>query len=203
MPGNTNAFLRRIKIDADDTRALDIPVARVSGTLAISGEVPPESVYDDGRVYLRSEENGDSVLLGNTRLAQYSAAVVPGTYDVVYEAEISDAIVPVNKAAVIRSGIVVRAGETTLDVDVAVARVSGAIQVADAPPPETQTELGNFYLEDLVSADLIWLGSTAAPDFDRPLAAGRYLLRYRGVDGGDALPANENAGIGCFDFVAP
>jgi hypothetical protein len=164
--------------------------------------VPPDSVYDDGRVYLRNRTSGDAVLLGNTRLAQYSATVVPGTYDVVYEAELSDAIVPVNKAAVIVPGVVVDAGEVTLDIDVPVAQVSGQIQIADAVPPTGGEELGNLYLEDVQSEDLIWIGSTLSPNFATPLASGRYLLRYRGQAGGDALPANANAGISCFDVVA-
>lgn len=201
MPSNTNAFVRDLNVQGEGTRTIDIPVAHISGSLAVSGGVPPDSVYDDGRVYLRNRATGDSVLLGNTRLAQYQAAVVPGTYDVVYEAEISDAVMPVNKAAVIMQNVVVAPGTSELAIDVPVAQVAGQIRIADAPPPSGGEEVGNLYLEDVHSADLIWLGSTKAPSFVRPLAPGRYLLRYRGNAAGDALPANANAGISCFDVT--
>ena len=35
----------------------------VAGNFTVGGEAPPNSVYEDGRIYLRNTSTGDAVLL--------------------------------------------------------------------------------------------------------------------------------------------
>ena len=77
----------------------------------------------------------------------------------------------------------------------------GADAAEQATAPSLDRREGHIYLEDVATEDLIWLGSADAPVFDRPLATGRYLLRYQAADAGESLPGNADAAIACIDLV--
>ncbi len=206
MPANTNARLRRsVSLQRDTDTTIDLSVIQVSGAMTIAGAEAPDSPYDDGRLYLRSDDTGDSVLLGSTRLGTYSANIVPGTYDVVYEAEFSDTVVPVNRGAIVQRGIELLASGT-LDIDIPVTSLQGDITVSGAIPPASEG-VGQLFLRDVQADELVYLGHTGAPAFARPLMEGRYVVQYHGVDGGegalgDTLPANSQAAFACYDIAA-
>jgi hypothetical protein len=53
---------------------------------------------DGGRVWLRTDED-DEVPIGWTSTGKFSARVLPGTYDVVYEGTAASSLAPRNTAA--------------------------------------------------------------------------------------------------------
>ena len=66
---------------------MSIIAVPMSGALSFGGAPPPSSVYDDGRVFLRSADGEDSVMLGNTHEGSYATMVVPGSYELFYVQE--------------------------------------------------------------------------------------------------------------------
>ncbi len=206
MPGNTHAVLGQLDVESDDTTQIDIPVTEVTGALTIGGDEAPNSPYDDGRLYLRNAQSGDSVLLGNTRLGTYAARVVPGTYDVVYENEFSDTLLPLNRGAIVRTGVEVSDEQSSLDIDIPVSVLTGEVEI-DGSAPSLDEGLGQLFLVEQASRDEIFIGHTGAAAFTRPLTNGVYVMQYRGVaaDGaalGTSLPANRQASFACFEVVA-
>ncbi|MEM6290817.1 MAG: hypothetical protein AAGA54_06110 [Myxococcota bacterium] len=207
MPKNTHAKLSEKPFTLmSEAMTIEIPVVEVTGNLTIGGVEAPDSPYDDGRLYLRNRDTGDSVLLGNTRLGTYAARIVPGTYDVVYENEFSDTQLPINRGAVVRTDVTVDVENDQLDIDVPVSTVVGDIEIGNSTP-ELAEGLGQLFLVDRASGDEIFIGHTGAASFARPLTDGTYLMEYRGVAAegatlGDSLPANERAVFACFNLSA-
>ncbi|MEM6290818.1 MAG: hypothetical protein AAGA54_06115 [Myxococcota bacterium] len=206
MPGNTHAVLTKAEVVSDDSLSIDIPVVEVTGTLTIDGDEAPNSPYDDGRLYLRNAETRDSVLLGNTRLGTYAARIVPGTYDVVYENEFSDTLLPLNRGAIVRSGVQINPDQSTLDINIPVSVLSGEVEI-DGSIPSLDEGLGQLFLVDQASGDEIFIGHTGATAFTRPLTDGVYMVQYRGVAAegaslGTSLPANSKASFACIEVVS-
>jgi hypothetical protein len=194
-PANSDALLATIDVMRDPSFDIDVPTAFVSGTITIGLGAPPESDYDDGWIYLRNAETGDSVLLANTRTGVYGTAIVPGQYQVVYAVETSGGQVPINAERVVVD-VVDLAGVTTLDIDVPVRGLGGAIGAAAGPG-----ERGSLYLRPVERDDRSLLGTTVDGVYGQPVIPGRYLVSY-GVDAGTGgLPANPNAPLACIDLA--
>lgn len=203
MPVNTSAHLESRVVSAGaQPLDIDIPTVEVNGNLALDGEDAPDVSYDDGRLYLRNRETGDSALLGNTREGGYRARVVPGTYDIVYENELSTQLLPVNRRAILETGVVVNANAALLNIDVPVSTLSGEVQI-DGTSPQISEGLGHIYLRDTNSQEAVFMGHTGTASFTKPLTPGTYLVEYRGVPAegetlGESLPANSNAPFACY-----
>jgi hypothetical protein len=200
VPINTNARLdAEITINAGASdHAIDVGVGQVSGTITLNKEVPPDSEYDDGRVYLRNRRTGDSVLLGNTRMATFSKPVVPGTYDIVYVVEAAGSGVPVNTEAVIAADQFISDG-VNLSVDIPVGRLAGSVLFDGATPNAAGADV---VLQDVETRDEVFLGSIDDPQYDETLAGGRYLARYRGGASAYNGPQNTDAAFMCLEIVA-
>lgn len=207
MPVNTYAHLQKAELLGDTTLDVNIPVTEVVGTMTIGGAPAPDSAYDDGRLFLRNLETGDSVLLGSTRQGTYAARVVPGIYDVVYQNEISDTLLPINQGSILQAGVAIGGDDAMLDIDVPVETLSGNIEIQSGDPSAAEG-IGRLYLRDLATDDVVFIGDTgSAAEFSKPLTDGTYLMEYRGVAAagatlGTSLPANENAAFACFEIVS-
>ncbi len=206
MPVNTHAKIGKpLPIEGDQALDIDIDVVEVVGTMTIDGIPAPDSAYDDGRLFLRDAESGDSVLLGNTREGTYAARLVPGTYDVVYSNEFSDTLLPVNQGAVLTYGVRVTGG-AALNIDVPVSTMVGSVGIAGSEP-STAEGSGALYLRDVRTGDEVFIGDTRAAEFTKPLTLGTYLMEYRGTAAagatlGTSLPANANAAFACVEITA-
>lgn len=205
MPVNTHARLGTLRVQGDTPHDVDIPVVEVLGNLTLGGLEAPDSPYDDGRLYLGDPESGDKALLGNTRVGMYAARVVPGTYRVIYDNELSDEFLPVNRGAILMEGVDVSGG-AGLDIDVPVTRLWGTLDIV-GETPATDEGTGYLFLREVLGGGEVFLGHTGAVDFNKPLTTGTYLMEYRGVARtgaslGGSLPANENAAFACFDVTA-
>ena len=206
MPVNTHAQLDPVDVRGDLIHDVDIAVTEVVGTLTIDGNEAPDAPYDDGRLFLRNRDTGDSALLGNTREGVYAARVVPGTYDVVYENEFSDEFLPVNRGAVLQADIVVAAGDAPLDIDVPVSTMQGSVEI-EGSTPEPSEGIGQLFLRDVESDDAVFIGHTGAASFSKPLTDGTYIMEYRGVPAegselGVSLPANAAAAFACYEIAS-
>ncbi len=198
VPANTNARLTAVQVFGDAVIPIDVPAVPISGTFTLGGAPPPLSEYDDGRIFLRDPETGDSVLLGNTRFQTYSRLVVPGKYEVVYAVEAAGPEVPTNAEAIV--GDVVVDG-SKIDIDVPVGRTDGNILVGGGAPPPTDVDWGDLFLQDVRTADSIFLADTLSPTFSESLAAGDYMVLYRSRAHSDKTPANSNAAFACITIT--
>ncbi|MBL4686990.1 MAG: hypothetical protein JKY37_20510 [Nannocystaceae bacterium] len=202
LPANTGAILQSLDVAPGDSRvpAIDIGTAVVTGSILLDGLEPPTSEFSDGRLYLRNQSSGDSVLLGSTRAGEFAATVVPGTYDVVYVVETAGEEVPVNNRATVLSSIDVTDG-AELALDIPVFEVLGRLLVNGTRAPSDTGNRGQLLLEDVATGDIIPLGGTNAGDFSRNVTAGRYVVVYEGQASTGIMPANEHAGLACLDLV--
>lgn len=108
---------------------VDIAAATLTGALTINGVAADAD--PDARLLLRNGPNDlvDIPLAGPS----YAVHVVPGRYDIFYAASGTPATAPVNRLALLRAGVDVAAdGVTTLDIDVPMTTVAGAITVNGA-----------------------------------------------------------------------
>ena len=207
VPVNTNGLL--IEGVGADSLPSEIRVTpqTVGGSFFVGGGQPPQSAYDDGRLYLHDPDSGDTALLGYTRSVLYDTKIIPGNYEVVFSAEFSDGNVPLNKFAVVEplSTWPDDMGSAR-DVTVSRSRMFGTVQL-NGSNPTASPGLGALYLESHED-DPIYLGHTGNSMFERALVPDRYLVRYRAVptpDGALAreLPMNSNAPIACIEFPPP
>ena len=196
MPGNLDAFVTDLEVTATGADVdIDISVVDVSGTITIDGATPPTSEYSDGRLYLRDPRSGDSVLLGNTRLASFASRVVPGEYDIVYVVETTGDGVPLNGAAHLGSVDVMQTPSFT--VDVPLTRLAGNVRVAGQLPPADAADHGVLFLQDVASADRIFLADTRAGTYSTRVTAGQYLVGYRVTKSTGLVPQNTDALFEC------
>ncbi|MCH9687734.1 MAG: hypothetical protein K0V04_40265 [Deltaproteobacteria bacterium] len=199
VPANTNARLQPIVVRGGASFDVDIPMVTVDATVTVDGQLPPDSAYDDGLVYLRDTQTGDSVLLGNTRLVDLQRPVIPGTYDLVYVVEAAGPTVPVNADA--RLSTVDVGQGTALEVDIPVHALTGPITVGGNAPPASIYDRGVLLLHDATTEDLIYLGPLGSGAFSRTVTGGSYVVAYRALASNGLVPANSNAGLACFELT--
>jgi hypothetical protein len=198
VPQNTNAKLGTVDLAGPTARDVNIPTVQVTGTITVGGQPPPATQYDDGRLYLRNAETGDSVLLGNTHEGSFTALVIPGTYDVHYALETGGTEVPVNRDAYVQT-VEVEVG-VPLQIDLGVIDLVGNFLVGGEPAPPTISDFGLVYLEHTATRDAVYVGSTNDGTYAQRLVTGRYLLYYRQENANGLVPANTNAGLACLDI---
>ncbi len=201
VPVNTNARLQAVDIQGGASFDIDVPMVTVSALVTVGGQEPPSSVYDDGVLYLRDQATGDSVLLGNTRLAQLERPVVPGTYDLLYVVEAAGPTMPINSHSQLDTIVVGPA--TQIDVDIPVSVLQGAVTVDDGAPPQSVYNRAVLLLHDIATHDVLYLGTSEAGAFARTITAGTYVLVYQALSSTGLVPANTNAGLACVELLAP
>ncbi len=199
-PRNTNARVGEFVATAGASGDIDIPSVAMSGAFTLDGQTPPDSEYQDGRVYLRDPATGDSVLLGNTRAGAYGVPVVPGEYEVVYASATASELLPVNTGAVIGSVSVLPDGPAVFAIDVPALVLTGEVTIDGARGPMTSGDVGELFLVDAGTRDQVYLGNTFVGDYRRTLIPGAYLVRYRVVASSGAVPANTDAVLGCWEL---
>ena len=199
VPANTAAVIRTVDMTIGELPgAIDVPMSAVSGEVLLNGATPPDSEYDDGRIYLRNTESGDSVLLGNTRLGSVDSQVVPGTYDVYYVVETPGVVVPQNSGAYLDTVVVSPGTPLDLPLDIPVYDLAGIVTVNAVAPPQGDTERANLVLEAASGDDILHLGEVSAGSFGVPVTAGTYVVYYEMLQTTGALPSNQRAGLACY-----
>jgi hypothetical protein len=197
-PRNTNARLKDIVAEAGVVGDVDIPSVAVSGAITLAGATPPTSDYEDGHVFLRNLDTGDSVLLGNTRDGGYAAPVVPGQYEIVYVADDAAGPLPINTGAVIGDASIVQGEPVDLAIDVPTLVLTGGVTVDGGAAPMTAVDIGNLFLVDAHTKDQLWLGNTFQGQYAQVITPGDYLVYYRVAASTGLVPQNANANLGCW-----
>ena len=195
VPENKGARVRTGAIVDEGSTNLDIDIEAVaiSGSITLGGQLPPSSVYEDGRIYLRNDETGDSVVLGSTHQGSYAAVVVPGDYELFYVQE-AGGDVPGNQNAAL-FGVAI-GGAMALDVDVPVVDLNGQFTRGDGSSvPNSAEDGGQLILRD-VNGDSALLGDSFASSFAARLVAGTYGIYYR-AEGSMTMPQNSNGRLSC------
>lgn len=199
-PRNTNARIRELEATDGAFGDIDIPRVDVSGTITLDGAPPPDSDYQDGHLFLRDPESGDSVLLGTTRAGAYSAPVVPGDYEVVYVAQTPGAPLPINTGATIGELSVAAGKPVVVAIDVPALSLAGAVTVNGAAAPMDTLDIGNLYLVDTHTREQMYLGSTYDAAYQQTLTPGEYLVYYRVLTSTGLVPENVDANLGCWSL---
>jgi hypothetical protein len=196
VPQNVAAYLGGVEVAADMSYDVDVPTATLQGSLTIGGQAPPESAYQNGRIYLRNLETGDAVLLGDTRDGGYQAVVTPGEYGVFFSAESASAVVPENSNGII--AIATIGGDQTLDIDVPVVSLAGSFMLDGTDPPTEPANSARVHLRTQAAGDSVALGETHELDYDARVIPGVYDVVYdvQSNQTGE-VPANPEAVLSC------
>ncbi|MBL8946673.1 MAG: hypothetical protein JNK45_26125 [Myxococcales bacterium] len=196
-PANHRGAFGAVTIDAEDsTLDVDIPTVRLSGDFSFDGLAAPDSATEYGRITLQTGD--DAIDLGETRAGSYEVRVLPGSYDVVYEAILGAEIAPANQRAVV-STIVTGVGATVKNIDIATVLVEGALTFNGEPAPNDPTDDGYILLRH-ANGDEVLLGMTSAGAYSRRVMVGAYEVYYVQDSSREAAPRNTNARIQ--EFIA-
>jgi hypothetical protein len=195
-PANSNARLETVDVGNVSAFDINVPTAFVSGIITLGDGAPPDSDYDDGWVFLRNATSGDTVLLANTRMGQFAAPVVPGTYEVVYAVETPGGQVPINIDSVVLDTVDV-VGGTVINVDIPVNALAGNIDAGGRVG-----ERGALYLTAVGAVSRALLGNTADSAYQQPVMPGRYVVSYGVETTNGGLPVNTNAPLSCIELFA-
>jgi len=193
IPGSSKATLQRgivipaacpggaVRLD------VDVPSTRVTGTVTMNGAAFSDVLSDRPARLTPRSADGDSELLtrGFGFGFPYTAAVVPGMYDVYYQRlDVHDNTLPSNSSAKLRGGVVIGAGAVSLDIDLPVAIVTATLTINGAPidaadrPPQ-------LVLRNAAGDEATLRGTVANPgSFSGLVIAGTYDLYYvnKGID---------------------
>jgi hypothetical protein len=178
---------------------VDVPSVTIAGAIRIGGAMVTNP-SDYGILYLINAAS-DFITLGRSSDGTYAVRGIPGTYDLLYVSGMS-VTAPANMDALLRAGVVVAAsGTTTLDVDVPVATVAGAMKIAGA----TVTSLGDagrLFLSNS-AGDQIPLGPTYNATYSVRAIPGTYDVVYVNATGTSVTaPLNARAVVATGIVVA-
>lgn len=193
LPVNGLALITKdVTIDGAGTSTLnlDVPTGLVAGVFKLNGA--PTPLLDSGRIYLSSANgNGASINAGETSGA-FSVRVVTGTYDLYYGGpSVTSSLVPLTPSVRLASGITVSsAGTTTVDADVPMVKVRGAITINGVAGSVSGS--GEVRLRSALGGPDFLLASTTVGTFNQPVVPGTYDVVYGQVSKGTAVPINRS-----------
>jgi hypothetical protein len=147
---------------------IDVPAAYITTSVSVQGVSSSTGI---GTLDLRTAA-GDNARLADTMIAETSASVMPGAYDVYYRLDKAGPGLPVNHSAKIMSGLVVPpAGtQTAFDILIPVTPVSATVTSNGAAPPGFA---GDALRLRTAAGDEAPLGTAATP-----VVPGTYDLYY-------------------------
>jgi len=184
-------------ITADEVIDIDVPSVRMSGALRVEppgdGEEPPDPIPDTdvGSVALFDRHTGATTPLGRFSDASYSAAVVPGTYDLLFVAPDFSGIAR-NARRPLAWEIDVTT-DTVRDVTIAPLVRDFAFTI-DGVEPESIVG-ANFYLRTDDYGDQ----ARVQVNGESELLPGSYWLEYEGT-GNSVIVENRRARLECVTF---
>jgi hypothetical protein len=187
MPCGGGTLLSGVDLRSDGVMDLDIPVARVSGSVTLKGAPFPAETVDRGAI--RFTGSGGSVVtsegFGTSGAATYSLTLLPGTYDIAFigNPALCDRTqapqVPCNsgtvrRAADIRTGV--------LDLDIGAVKVTGNVTVAGAELPDEAMGRGHvsFSADGGSVASSRDIGSTGPATYAVTLLPATYDVGFAG-----------------------
>ena len=147
----------------DSTLNVDIPRANITGAITLDGAPPPASAPDssgrDGFIWAIAQDTQVRHRIGSIDYhlnssdlitAEIDATLLPGTYDLLYERfedldehgagdrfvyRVSAGRTLPSGWRILQTDVVIPSGDSTLNVDIPRANITGAITLDGAPPP--------------------------------------------------------------------
>lgn len=195
VPNNQDTRIGRGLLANGMLRVIDVPSLEVSGTFLVNGQPTPQSEFENARISLVGKEDGDTLVLGQTRNGGYAKRLVPGVYGIVYESLTGETTMPANPRAMLAAAWrVENSPERTIDIPAGTAK--GDLLWNGDQFPSSEFNSGQIYA---MPAAADWhpvpLGRTHHGGFDRVLIPGRYHAAYAHVVG-SVLPQNTFATFG-------
>lgn len=168
----------------DQPKEVDIvvPTVTISGKVTVNGDAAPLA-YD--ATFVLVNDAGAWVTLATLSEPTYSARIIPGTYDLVYQGASgnfdgnADDGAPDNRQAILRRELVIEAS-ATLDLDVPMVMITGQATL-NGGPVETSGRAG-FSLS--TSDDYNWVLATTLSEYTAYTAEvmpGTYDVHYSGM----------------------
>jgi len=173
-----------------ETLRINVPSVTIKGVFLLNGSPFPGSIYQSGMIYLRDSEGTNYTELGSTANGNYTLAVVPGTYDIIYTHQ-QGAEVPLNKNAVVAAGVTIDADQV-LDIDVASVSIRPQFTLNGAAFPTSIYERAKFQLQDSSGGEPIPLGDSYQANDPVLVIPGTYNVIYS-HEHGSLVPQNRNA----------
>jgi hypothetical protein len=177
---------------------IDIEVVTFEGQFLVGGAAPPDSEYDDANLWLENPTTGDRVLLGNTHDQEFLVRVTPGIYDVIYAAEnfgAVGAVMPRNSHVQV-DRVALFTPTVDAQINIPVGRVSGAITLNGAAPPDAEYDDASILFRHRATGDEVLVGNTHFGQYDVNLVYGEYDVVYRVETPGPVTPRNDGAVLG-------
>jgi len=193
VPLNQNAVLME-DVALLESGTLDIPVTSymVGGDMLLNGAPFPAVEYDDAVLFLDSDTFG-TLQLGNTHDGAFSqVSVLPGEYDIRYQAESPDTV-PWNQWGLVGQ-VAISGNNPNMDINVQSISVNGTFKLNGALMPAVEYDDGNFFLET-AGNDRVFLGSSHDQTFQKSILSGTYDVFWELESLGDTVPYNPRARI--------
>jgi hypothetical protein len=187
------AFQRNVAITNNGVLNMNVPVIQKSGAFTVNGVVTPVSATENGRVSFLDPDTGAKLLLGETRFQNYDVLLIPGTYDLHYEAMTGSDTMPANSSGRFLTDVSLTTNGV-FNINLPVAQISGAFRVNGIAAPVSETEKALITLQQ--GEDIIYLGHTTGGSYQRRVLHGTYQVHFHGLTGSDTIPANTNAVLG-------
>ncbi|MEZ4381919.1 MAG: hypothetical protein R3A79_11280 [Nannocystaceae bacterium] len=199
VPANVQARIEA-GYAAGDELAVNVETTLLSGAITVGGMTPPASVYDNGRLFLRSKDgDGDVVALGETRFGGFERRVVNKVYEVVYSVETAGGKVPSNVDYVIQEIDLSAAPSPTVSLDIDVPAEPFNVTLSFDVTAKA-FERGRILVRNVDSEELFYVGEISGSNaayLSGTLIPGTYAIYYQADRGGSGIPANQRAMISC------
>ena len=211
-PLNRSAILGRMTLPDEETIG-PVRAAQVRVVVDVDGAPPPNGASDVGRILLRNRKapEDDVIVVGPTSSAQTTLTVLPGSYEVLYEAietTVGGAL-PRNPRAVLSETLHLAGGdgaEVPIALDVSLETVNTGLEVIVDGSPPPAAEYGRLVLVDPVDGTEIPLGNTneaGGQITTGPVLRRNYDVYYEVVEAPTGLvPANRRALVTTLDWEA-
>ena len=186
VPKNNEAVIGALTVSGPTTADIDVPVVHRTGSFALNGASPPNSIYENAQLSLRDPKTGDTFPLGQTRDQTFSVKVVPGLYEVLYSRLVGSTIVPANSEAVLGTVDFGVAGAGHIDIPVV--SISGVFRLDGQAFPQSIYENAKLWLVN--GDDRVLLGQSRHRSYSAKVIAGTYDVAYERLIGETIVPSN-------------
>lgn len=191
VPLNAQAVVIKRWVISPGTHRMDIavPWVQLQGDFQFDGALAPSSPTESGRIRVLDRFNGALTTLGRTSDQHYAARLIPGRYDLLYEALTGSAIAPANPSTVLRRRVPIEESQT-LNVNVPTVVLEGNFLVNGISVENLQTERGRIYLFDRETKSRFLVGDTSGGYYQLRIIPAFYDIEYARLAGSVIVPAN-------------
>lgn len=196
-------------IGQDRVIDLNVPSGTYSASIYQNGVLFPADPSQAGAVILQNPNTDDIVLLGSTSNQNFSARVVPGSYDAYYSWQKGDQV-PGNLKKRIAEGVVVSPPlflklKNNTDLNVTAYSYPGTFLLNGGPTPAVAFDDGEVFVHN--GEDRVLLGNTNDQTFQVRLIYdaenSNFEARYESQSPGAQMPINTDSKFGCAKFAPP